>query len=161
MVQSASVVQEHHQCLENSLDIPSVCISYDGTWQKRGHSSHNVVGIAIDIDTCLVIDAHVHSNYCKLCDFTPKLESPNYIIWKANHLPVCQINHNGSSNRMEMKAAEVIFARSIESRQLIYRTMLCDSKALNKRNPCLWRNKSHHIIESSKSIVSIMWQEEC
>ena len=31
--------------------IRDVAVSYDGTWQRRGHSSHNGIGIAIDLLT--------------------------------------------------------------------------------------------------------------
>ncbi|CAN7936875.1 unnamed protein product [Ixodes hexagonus] len=38
-----------------------VCISYDGTWHKRGHTSQFGVGVAIELETGLVIDFAVQS----------------------------------------------------------------------------------------------------
>ncbi|GBN08750.1 hypothetical protein AVEN_134407-1 [Araneus ventricosus] len=47
--------------LENE-EIIDVCVSYDGTWQKRGHTSLHGIGIIIDILTGLVIYFEVLSN---------------------------------------------------------------------------------------------------
>ena len=35
----------------SSINLLDVAVSYDGTWQKRGHQSLHGVGIAIDIVT--------------------------------------------------------------------------------------------------------------
>ena len=44
-----------------------ICVSYDGTWMKRGFTSQYGVGVAIDILTGLVIDYEVMSLYCHGC----------------------------------------------------------------------------------------------
>ncbi len=44
-----------------------IAVSYDGTWQKRGHSSHNGIGCVIDLITGLPIDYEVLSNFCLKC----------------------------------------------------------------------------------------------
>ena len=44
-----------------------ICVSYDGTWMKRGFTSQFGVGVAIDILTGLVIDYEVMSLYYHGC----------------------------------------------------------------------------------------------
>ena len=108
---------------------PVTNVSYDGTWQKRGHSSHNGVGVLIDANAGLVVDTETISNFCQACAKGPKPESPIYAEWKVKHAPMCQLNYEGSSNSMEMEAAKRIFSRSIEKNGLIYGTMICDGDA--------------------------------
>ncbi|RUS68925.1 hypothetical protein EGW08_023314 [Elysia chlorotica] len=109
------------------LQVPATTISYDGTWHKRGHSSHFGVGVAIDIESGFVLDTQVLSNYCHGCEVGPKPESPLYIQWRADHH--CQKNFDGSSNAMEAEAAVAIFRRSVTNRGLVYSKMLCDGDA--------------------------------
>ena len=45
-----------------------IAVSFDGTWQKRGHTSHNGIGIAIDLLTGYVVDLEVFSNICVHCE---------------------------------------------------------------------------------------------
>ena len=45
-----------------------IAVSFDGTWQKRGHTSHNGIGIAIDLLTGYVVDFEVLSNICVHCE---------------------------------------------------------------------------------------------
>ena len=44
-----------------------ICVSYDGTWMKRGVSSQYGVGVATDILTGFVIDFELLSLYCHGC----------------------------------------------------------------------------------------------
>lgn len=117
-------------------ECPVITVSYDGTWQKRGHSSHNGVGVAIEVDSGLVLDFQVVSNYCKVCQNGVKPNSPTYDTWQLQHKWKCQKNFDGSSNAMEAEAAKHIFARSVRKRQLVYGRMLCDgdSKAFVEAN---------------------------
>ncbi|GFV58264.1 uncharacterized protein TNCV_4614681, partial [Trichonephila clavipes] len=46
--------------------IIDVSVSYDGTWQKRGHTSNLGLGIIIDILSGLVFDFDL-SKYCHNC----------------------------------------------------------------------------------------------
>ncbi len=57
-------------------------VSYDGSWQKRGHSSHNGIGIVIDLITGLPIDYEVLSNFCLKCQLAPPQEDEKYEEWK-------------------------------------------------------------------------------
>jgi hypothetical protein len=42
-------------------------ISLDGTWQKRGHASHNGIVTAISLDTKKCLDVEVMSDKCQKC----------------------------------------------------------------------------------------------
>ncbi|XP_035827211.1 uncharacterized protein LOC118478202 [Aplysia californica] len=142
MSASARVIKERHQSNVYTTERSSpsgvqvVNVSYDGTWHKRGHSSHYGVGVAIDVDSGYVLDTYTVSNFCTGCTRAPDPDSPQYLSWFERHKPLCNKNFEGSSNAMETRAAEVIFSRSIECRGLIYGTMLCDgdSKALTRVN---------------------------
>ena len=107
----------------NVLDI---AVSFDGSWQKRGHSSHNGVGIAIDLFTGLPIDYEVLSNFCHKCLEAPDKDAPDYVDWLANHNGKCNKNYAGSSNSMEQQCAKAIWGRSVEKHGLRYTTMLSD-----------------------------------
>ena len=112
---------------------------YDGTWHKRGHSSHYGVGIGIDLETGFVIDFEVLSNYCHGCATGPSPTDRRYPAWKKLHRPTCQRNYNGSANSMEVGSAKIIFARS-KTNHLLYENILCDGDAktvasLNEMDP--------------------------
>ncbi|KAM7303206.1 hypothetical protein ISCGN_013186 [Ixodes scapularis] len=106
----------------NRLD---VCISYDGTWHKRGHTLHFGVGVAIELETGLVLDFSVQSEYCHGCELGPKEDDGHFKEWAETHKAACQ-NYEGSSNAMEAQAAATIFSRSIELHNMQYVTVLCD-----------------------------------
>ncbi len=59
-------------------------VSYDGSWQKRGHSSHNGVETVIDLITGLPIDYQMLSNFCSQCKNAPPLSSDLYEEWKRS-----------------------------------------------------------------------------
>ena len=111
--------------------ILDVAVSYDGTWQKRGHTSHNGAACTIDLLTGLPIDIEVLSNYCNKCSTTPD-EIKNQ-EWLENHATVCSKNFSGTSGAMEVEAAERLWKRSVEKCNVRYTTMLSDgdSKAFD------------------------------
>ena len=51
---------------DNRDDILDICESYDGTWQKRGHTSNVGMGCAIDSVTGHVVHYHVMSTFCQV-----------------------------------------------------------------------------------------------
>ncbi|CAN7978688.1 unnamed protein product, partial [Ixodes persulcatus] len=108
-------------------DLLGVCISYDGTWHKRGHTSQFGVGVAIELETGLVIDFAVQSKYCHGCQLGPKEGTEGFEEWADTHRKTCQKNYEGSSNAMEVQAAATIFSRSVERHKIQYVTVLCDS----------------------------------
>ena len=64
--------------VDASLDTLDIAVSYDGTWQKRGHTSHHDLGAAIDLVTGFVVDFEVMSNFCVACERGPKAGDPKY-----------------------------------------------------------------------------------
>ena len=69
--------------MENStIDIG---VSYDGSWHRRGHTSHHGVGTIIEPKTGLVIDTYVMSNYCFVCAKGLATSDANYDAWYNNH----------------------------------------------------------------------------
>jgi hypothetical protein len=100
-------------------------ISMDGTWQKRGHASHNGIVTAISLDTKKCLDVEVLSDKCQQClKWEKKQSHPKYHEWKASH--ICKINHEGSANSMETAGGIKIFERSVNTRGLKYTSMLGD-----------------------------------
>ncbi|GFV23431.1 uncharacterized protein TNCV_4781431 [Trichonephila clavipes] len=63
---SRQAAREAHVKVDASLknqEIIDVSVSYDGTWQKRGHTSNLGLGIIIDVLSGLVLDFEVLSKY--------------------------------------------------------------------------------------------------
>ena len=104
-------------------------VSYDGSWHRRGHTSHHGVGTIIELETGLVIDTYVMSNYCFVCAKGLATSDANYDAWYNNHRTVCQKNFSGSSHAMEFEAAKVMFQRSIGLYKFRYTRILCDGDA--------------------------------
>ena len=69
-----------------------VSVSIDGSWQKRGHQSHNGVVAVIEVFTGLVIDCIALSNYCRECETGPNAIDEGYMAWYTSHRPKCQKN---------------------------------------------------------------------
>ncbi|XP_070176989.1 uncharacterized protein [Littorina saxatilis] len=107
-----------------------VDVAFDGTWHKRGFSSHYGVGVVVDVLTGYVLDFCVKSTYCHTCAMNKeKLEgmtAAEQLQWKQLHQPDCSINHEGSAKSMERDAALELWGRSVERHNLRYRTMLSD-----------------------------------
>ena len=143
MVSAADSIKDKYKNSEYTTNMVSpsgTCVvptSYDGTWHKRGFSSHTGVGVAIHTDSGYVLDTHVVSNYCVICSKAPAKDSDEYPAWLAKHQNHnCNKNFEGTANAMETEAAEVIWSRSVANRGLMYGSMLCDgdSKALTRVN---------------------------
>ena len=83
-LKAAKAVRKVYMEMDASITADSVipiAITYDGTWHRRGHSSHFGVGVIIELNTGLVIDAHVMSNYCHGCARGPKYGDPLLPAW--------------------------------------------------------------------------------
>ena len=110
-------------------DVVDICVSFDGTWHKRGHTSHTGIGVAIDILTGYVVDFEVVLNFCLVCEREKNMEDDRTLSslkdFMAKHKEVCTINHSGSSNAMEVAAAKKIWEKSTNG-PLHYVTMLSD-----------------------------------
>ena len=107
-------------------DVLDVAVSFDGSWHRRGHSSHNGLGVVIELLTGLPIDFQVLSNFCHQCCKSPEKDDPSYAEWISNHAAKCSKNYNGSANSMEQHCALLIWQRSVAKYGLRYTSMLCD-----------------------------------
>lgn len=107
---------------------PSFCkditVVYDGTWHKRGHTSHIGVGSVIDFFTGLILDAVVLSNHCLGCQTGPKPGDAAYESWQKHH--ICQKNTDAKSGSMEVEAGLTLFGRSVSKHGLRYTTLVSD-----------------------------------
>ena len=106
---------------EGILDI---AVSFDGSWQKRGFSSHNGTASVIDLLTGYPIDFEVLSNYCSKCNIAEERQYDD--VWKASHVENCQKNFSGSAAAMEVECAKRLWTRSVEKHQFRYTTILSD-----------------------------------
>ena len=61
---SAQRVRLAHGKKSGVLDL---AVSFDGSWQKRGHTSKHGIGAVIEATTGLVLDFHVMSSFCQVC----------------------------------------------------------------------------------------------
>ncbi len=126
---SVSVIKEKYAdigVLPDANNVLDISVSFDGSWQRRGHSSHNGLGVAIDLLTGLPVDFEVLSNFCHKCLEAPEKDDPLYKEWYNHHKDKCNKNYAGSSNSMEQQCAKVIWERSVEKHGLRYTTMLSD-----------------------------------
>jgi hypothetical protein len=84
LMRSVRKVKECMAALDNSLDVENsifdIAVSFDGTWHKRGFTSHYGVGVVIEITTGLVIDYEVVSNYCHACELAKTKYHDNEIL---------------------------------------------------------------------------------
>ena len=130
MKKAAEEIIELKTTAENndvSRPIVECAVSLDGTWQRRGHASHNGVVTALSVDTGKCLDVETLANACKGCtlwedkkDKTPE----EYNKWKLTHK--CRLNHTGSAGSMESIGSVRVFDRSVEKRNLKYSEYLGD-----------------------------------
>lgn len=102
-VAQSSMDDALNEAITINNDSKDLCVTFDGTWQKRGHSSMNGVVSASCFDTGKIVDIEVMSRHC-LCE--SKLTE--------NHNDDCKANYYGSSGGMEVFGAKKIFERSVE-----------------------------------------------
>ncbi|GBM18207.1 hypothetical protein AVEN_151738-1 [Araneus ventricosus] len=105
------IIQKHNELASPSDENIDITVPYDGTWQKRGHTSLYGISIVVDILTGLVFDYEILSKYCSECT-TAKRDlgehSADFSIWYKAHKPECSENCVRSSNAMKVKAAEIL-----------------------------------------------------
>ncbi|KAJ4431994.1 hypothetical protein ANN_20606 [Periplaneta americana] len=108
-----SAVRRAHMEVDSSIsdsDVINIGVSYDGTWMKLLVKREKKMDVASD----------------------------EYKQWYQSHKDagVCEKNFDGSSNAMEMKAAEILWTRSIRLCNMRYTTLLSDGDA-----------KTHHHLQ--------------
>lgn len=118
-------------------NIYDIRVTFDGTWQKRGHTSLLAAGAVIDAETGLVIDYESISKYCEQCTKKEnalkrkKITQEQFDEWLADHkqTKVCMRNFTGSSGAMEAAAAVKLFGRSVE-KNLRYTVFISDGHTM-------------------------------
>ncbi|XP_077554104.1 uncharacterized protein LOC144168976 [Haemaphysalis longicornis] len=114
-------------------DVP---VMFDGTWQKRGHKSHNGVGTVVSLDTGLCLDYEVLSNFCLACSVHKDMGEDEE-TWQAFHGPVCEKNCDCSSHAMEAEAAVHIWQRTLDyETPLRFTTFLSDGDSKAHKAVC-------------------------
>lgn len=143
LAESRAAVRRAHEALDPSLKnkkILEIAVSYDGSWQKRGHTSLFGIGVVVDLLTGLVVDFFIVSKYCHMCAITQAEldpDSPEYKIWEEGHKEDgCLKNYSGTSGGMEQFAALILWQRSEAECGMRYTTMLSDgdSKTISHLN---------------------------
>eukprot|EP00795_Rhopilema_esculentum_P017497 gene17497-9115_t len=109
----------------------NIGVSFDGSWQKRGFTSHNGIGSVIELLTGLPIDFEVLSNFCFKCKASEGQEISG--DWKEKHSQNCPKNFDGTAGAMEVACAKNLWSRSLQKYKFRYTIMLCDgdSKAFS------------------------------
>lgn len=113
---------------ENNMN-RDITVAFDGSWQKRGHTSLNGIVSATSVDTGKVIDIAIMSKHCK-CKGLPGNQ----------HEEQCSSNYSGSSGGMEVSGVKEIFERSLSLYNTRYVRYLGDGdskafKAIEERKP--------------------------
>lgn len=109
-------------------DTNDIAASFDGSWQKPGHSSLNGIVSAISISTGKVLDFEVKSKKCKGCEAHANMnkDSEEYLSWKLDHSFECSTNHVGSSGSMEVAGVKAMYERSVQKNDLRYVSFIGD-----------------------------------
>ena len=100
---SASLSMAKESMAQGGIDVKEevgsdTIVSMDGTWHRRGHSSHNGVVAVINGVTGKVLDFEVLCSYCRLCEKDSD----------SDHS--CTRNHAGCAGAMEAAGAIKIFS---------------------------------------------------
>ena len=67
MMKAATEVRQHVNNTGSGIAIMKCGVLVDGSWQRRGHSSHNGVVTAISVETGKCLDMAVLTNLCRSC----------------------------------------------------------------------------------------------
>ena len=118
-------------------DIIDVCVSFDGSWQRRRYGSLYGVGFSIDTLTGLVTDYDLRSKYCHECSLVGAvLNGEEKVKWKQLHAPQCDINFDGPSGNMESDIAKSLWARSEDFAQMRYTGFVGDGDSATYKQLC-------------------------
>lgn len=121
-----AVAQEKVMCEEKG-QTDGVTVSGDGSWRKRGFSSLYGITSLIGWHTGKIVDVLVKSKFCKSCDFWKnKKGTAEYEEWAESHNDNCQMNHAGSSGKMEVDSIVEMFSRSEQLHGIKYSNYIGD-----------------------------------
>ncbi|KAK4329594.1 hypothetical protein Pmani_000069 [Petrolisthes manimaculis] len=118
MNSAITAIKQLHSAKNGVYDIKVI---YDGSWQKRGHTSNLAVGEVIEAETGLVIDYETVSKYCEKCTKKEnamkrkEISKDDFEVWLVGHKEECKKNYEGSSGGMEAAAAVKLFGRSLDN----------------------------------------------
>lgn len=102
----------------------NIAAAFDGTWQKRGHTSLNGVITVTSFDSGKVLDTECLTKFCTGCVNKVNIENPEKM---ARHKELgCKANYTGSSGGMEVEGAKALCGRSEEKLGLRYKEYLGD-----------------------------------
>jgi hypothetical protein len=113
-------------------EVMDVTVSLDGTWQKRGDSSHHGIQAVL----CAMMsggDEHNEEYNVSMpacicvCGYVYVRVHVCIRAWYEAHHPVCQKNFEKSSNAMEAAGAVTLWKRSMEKFKFRYTTFAGDS----------------------------------
>lgn len=86
MAKGFSGIHRHYHELDEVPDntgILNVDMSFDRTLMTHGHMSHIGVGLVMEVDTRIIIDFEVLSNFCLACSIKrKKLPEAEFQAWK-------------------------------------------------------------------------------
>ena len=90
---------------------------FEGTWQRRGHSSHQGIVTAISTDTGKCVDFDVLLNICTGCRYWDKQDttSVRYFAWKLKHnykpnmMAPCNWQSDREESGMGMQSGSGVF----------------------------------------------------
>jgi hypothetical protein len=119
---NASMRNAALEAIEENDGSRDIAAAFDGTWQKRGHTSRNGVITVTSFDTGKVLDFECYSKFCITCS-TNKISDPEKI---EQHKEVCGANYQGASGGMEVAGAKTLCNRSEEKLGLRYTKYLGD-----------------------------------
>lgn len=102
--------EEEKKICAEKRQTDGITVSGDGSWRKQGFSSLFGLVTLIGWYTGKVVDILVKSKYCKVCEFwKKKKDTAEYLEWIETHAENCQLNHKGSSGKMEVDAVIKMF----------------------------------------------------
>ncbi|MPD00256.1 hypothetical protein E2C01_095716 [Portunus trituberculatus] len=99
----------HPDPVTKQLDITA---TYDGSWRKRGHTSHFYTALVFDDETGIIIDYEVICSFCFVCSTKKKISQEEWNIWYKSHKPKCHKNLDGTPAAMEAAAVVKLWTRS-------------------------------------------------
>lgn len=107
--------------------IKKLTVSGDGSWRKRGYTSLFGVSSIIGYYSGKVLDLLVKSSCCKMCEsWKNKVQDAEFQEWYETHKNECNINHKGSSGKMEVDSIVEMFKRSVEKYNVQYQYYIGD-----------------------------------
>jgi len=144
---SMKSAQEEKRISVDKSEKNGITISGDGSWRKRGFSSHYGIVSLIGWYTGKVVDVVIKSKFCKACSlWKNKEETVEFKEWRENHETMCDANHERSARKMEIDGAREMFSRANEKNGITYSNYIGDGdcktfKAVVEQNPSVYKEK--------------------